>query len=95
MVDDNDFGDLFLKDLVHAGCCIARKKLEYLGPSPFLRGLLRRDTQATIDPEDRGNTLLETALGYAGVAPVFKRRMKISRHMYVFGLPCLVRTCID
>ena len=41
MADDNDFVDLFLKDLVHAGHCVAGAKLEYMGGSPFLRSLLR------------------------------------------------------
>jgi len=64
MTNDDNFRDLFLKDMVQARYHVARKKLEYLGPSPLLRGMLRRGTQVTMDPEDRDNMLLEMAVGF-------------------------------
>jgi len=70
MANNDDFGDLFLNDLVLAEHHVAKVKLKFVGGSPFLRGLLRRGTQAAMDPEDHGNALLETAIGHASAIGV-------------------------
>jgi len=64
--DDDDFGDLFLKDMIHANKRVARKKLEFLGPCAQLKGMFLRGNQSFMDAEEGSNTeVLEGAIGFA------------------------------
>src|SRR5882724_1616003 len=65
--DEDEFADVGLSNFFIAHCCVARHKLEHLQLTPYQAGLLSRGVQVGMERREPYNTVLEAAMGYAGV----------------------------